>query len=270
MSTNYQKCYSVLGVFHDDNWETVRAAYKRQIRRWHPDKFQDPDQKSIAELKSKEVNQAFRLLDDYYRENGSLPSDVPENGSSQNATNPSASPLFDSTTPLGHIADSASSSSTYTHSKPPRRGSVKVFLILAVIIATYLTFESHLSNEMLGHQTETPVFPRSELSTGQYRTRSQTGAPHLEGSDGAIPDQTGTEQENGTVSTFNSGHTHHRSGADNTITIGSTQKEVLTIQGRPFRQTEASWEYGLSRIDFRNGKVVGWYESPMNPLRVAR
>lgn len=54
------------------------------------------------------------------------------------------------------------------------------------------------------------------------------------------------------------------------ITRGSTKQEVLAIQGQPLRKTETSWDYGLSRINFHNGKVTDWYENPMNPLIVER
>ena len=54
------------------------------------------------------------------------------------------------------------------------------------------------------------------------------------------------------------------------ITRGANKQDVLAIQGQPLRETDTTWEYGLSRINFQYGKVIDWYENPMSPLIVQR
>jgi hypothetical protein len=54
------------------------------------------------------------------------------------------------------------------------------------------------------------------------------------------------------------------------FSIGATRAEVTAIQGQPTAASEKVWYYGASRIVFENGRVVGWVDSPANPLRVSR
>ena len=72
---NYAKCYAILGVFPDDDWTTVRNAYQRQIRRWHPDRYQNRSHQELAEEKTKALNYAYHELSDYHRRFGALPAD---------------------------------------------------------------------------------------------------------------------------------------------------------------------------------------------------
>ena len=51
--------------------------------------------------------------------------------------------------------------------------------------------------------------------------------------------------------------------------VGSTKDEVRAIQGTPVTETETVWDYGPSRVHFKNNRVTHWEESPMQPLRVA-
>lgn len=52
------------------------------------------------------------------------------------------------------------------------------------------------------------------------------------------------------------------------IVKGATKSEVLAIQGKPLFQSEHLWEYRISKVFFENGKVVGWRNSPLDPLKV--
>lgn len=52
------------------------------------------------------------------------------------------------------------------------------------------------------------------------------------------------------------------------FTVGSTKDEVLGVQGTPTSFSGAQWTYGLSHVSFQNGRVVSWYISPVNSLRV--
>jgi hypothetical protein len=56
--------------------------------------------------------------------------------------------------------------------------------------------------------------------------------------------------------------------ARGTFTVGSTQDEVLALQGTPTKFSKFEWNYGFSAIRFQGGKVVSWRTSPMSPLIV--
>jgi hypothetical protein len=52
------------------------------------------------------------------------------------------------------------------------------------------------------------------------------------------------------------------------IAIGTTKAEVRSIQGQPLVEGGSVWEYGLSKVYFQNDRVSGWYDSPLDPLRL--
>jgi outer membrane protein assembly factor BamE (lipoprotein component of BamABCDE complex) len=52
------------------------------------------------------------------------------------------------------------------------------------------------------------------------------------------------------------------------FTVGSTKDEVLAAQGTPTSFSDQYWRYGLSSVQFRDGRVVSWNSSRSNPLKV--
>lgn len=53
-----------------------------------------------------------------------------------------------------------------------------------------------------------------------------------------------------------------------TFGLGSTQADVLAIQGAPDRKTDSTWWYGESEVYFAGGLVVGCKAAPGSPLRM--
>lgn len=51
-----------LGVAKDATWDEVRAAYRRQSAKWHPDVHPTPSAKQRAEARFKDVQRAFQIL----------------------------------------------------------------------------------------------------------------------------------------------------------------------------------------------------------------
>ena len=56
--------YKVLGVSDDATNEEIRAAYLSLVKKYHPDKYTDPDLKALANEKLKEINEAYGVLSD--------------------------------------------------------------------------------------------------------------------------------------------------------------------------------------------------------------
>jgi len=52
------------------------------------------------------------------------------------------------------------------------------------------------------------------------------------------------------------------------FTAGDTKAEILRIQGSPTWKTDSVWKYNISKIFFSGGLVTGWYNSPLDPLKV--
>ena len=51
------------------------------------------------------------------------------------------------------------------------------------------------------------------------------------------------------------------------VRIGTDEGDVRRIQGEPAFLSADVWEYGPSYIRFEKHKVVGWYSSPLYPLK---
>lgn len=54
----------------------------------------------------------------------------------------------------------------------------------------------------------------------------------------------------------------------NYFEVGATASDVAAVQGVPTEVKGDVWVYGPSQIQFRNGRVVGWKNSPQHPLKV--
>ena len=54
--------YKVLGVNEGATNEEIRAAYLSLVKKYHPDKYTDPDMKQLANEKLKEINEAYVQL----------------------------------------------------------------------------------------------------------------------------------------------------------------------------------------------------------------
>ena len=54
--------YKVLGVNEGASNEEIRAAYLSLVKKYHPDKYTDPDMKQLANEKLKEINEAYDQL----------------------------------------------------------------------------------------------------------------------------------------------------------------------------------------------------------------
>ena len=82
---------------------------------------------------------------------------------------------------------------------------------------------------------------------------------------------------------LNLGHADsgHRQTAGKVLTLGATPADVLSIQGAPDSVSESYWEgakgqvtktsvwhYGASKIEFSEGKIIGWDVGTGSPLKV--
>ena len=54
--------YKILGVPEGSDQETIKKAYHKLVKKYHPDKYADNPLKELAEEKLKEINKAYDML----------------------------------------------------------------------------------------------------------------------------------------------------------------------------------------------------------------
>jgi hypothetical protein len=276
--TNYMKCYAILGIFPDDDWATVRNAYQRQIRRWHPDRFQNRMHQELAEEKTKELNYAYHELNNYHRQYGVLPPD----GTSSRTAQPVPQDN------MVHFSDETHFQSTdnwidtslpYTEPETPKRNRfgdsavVITFLAFAFLVwgeqffmaSEYQESVSSVEVDVAKQDKNIPMELFARQSVHENTTTRVGNSART-----SRQDKSRNQANEFTSSTLSPDQSTLGSIATGKFGNGSSKSEVLAVQGPPLRQTEHVWYYGTSRIYFRNGKVTGWYESPSNPIAINR
>ena len=63
-----EKHLKILGLSKNFTQDELKKAYRKAIHSNHPDKFQDLDEKKLAEEIMKEVNEAYEYLKKHYND----------------------------------------------------------------------------------------------------------------------------------------------------------------------------------------------------------
>ncbi|HYW04938.1 MAG TPA: J domain-containing protein [Gammaproteobacteria bacterium] len=271
------RCYRLLGVDPPCSWAEVRRAYRREIRRCHPDRAgRDAPARVRADRQSAEINRAYDVLRRYYRNHGVLPEVAPDR--------------VRSATPA-----------------PVRRRSRRRYVLAAAAGAATLVW--------LIHHQPPPSSPRAVVDAatpgpdqrGQPAPRPEIAdAPHfgagssvgdvfdIEGVPGRVIGDTWyygpswVRFSHGEVIAWHS-EPQHPLQSDPAypldygdaptrrgrlvharhwgFTVGSSAAEVYAVQGPPDVKRDGQWRYGASRVYFHDGRVTGWYSDPARPLR---
>lgn len=220
----YKECYQLLGVDSDCGWADLRAAYRRQVQIWHPDRYaENSAERGLADERIKQINLSYSRLARYYREHGILPAVPPERPITQP---PLSEPPPDSATLQRERAFAARSEAT---SRPETRRFRPVALVLVLAVGYLLIW---LSDSMTEKSRDAEPAAETKSRPPPSLTTAYTAKP------GA------------------------RFG------MGSSKNEVIRVQGRPMKETDDVWDYGASRVYFRDNRVVGWHSSPFDPLKV--
>jgi hypothetical protein len=292
---DYSAFYAALGVDPDTDWETLRRRYKRLIGQWHPDRFSgDTASREIAEERSKQITIAYQTLWKYRRQHGVLPRG---NGATEDkgAQGPRrhADPASDRIHSFDHAETGAMGATVSAPSKSDRRRRV-AFAFFAVVAALYLA-ERYVGPVAPEDSRPEDTPKRPELAT-QAPAVSPGSEPHWIWPGSTLGEVYAVQG----VPTFTQGETWHYGKSqirfahgkviswsqhpdnplriardqpvqtqEGTFEIGSTKDEVRAVQGTPVTETETVWDYGPSRVHFKNSRVIHWEESPMQPLRVA-
>jgi hypothetical protein len=294
---DYSASYAALGITSDTNWETLRVRYQRLISQWHPDRFSDdPAAKNVAEERSKEIIAAYQVLGKYRQEHGVLPPLNPIKDSVAQEpwgdTAPASNGVaFDARAAATAVDTGGGPQASRSKAKYWRRIGLVAFIAFpAVFFADRYTTQRAPD----GGAPDNPTRPEPAETAPPETARAQHGAGWIWiGSTvgdvyGAQGIPTSTEGETwhygksevrfvqGRVVSWNQHPDNPLRIARNqpvqvregTFDIGSSKNEVLAVQGMPVTETDTIWDYGLSRVYFKDNRVVRWQESPMQLLHI--
>lgn len=224
--------------------EQVQRAYRRQIARWHPDRFEagSPEQRR-AEEKTKNLNHAYEALlsatdiGSGRRTRAEKTDEVPQESKNEATWNPE---------PEGDKKEASS-----------RKGSrfVHAAGLSVLLLAIYTAW-------LRPEEPRTPIARPEEVAVSQYAGPGLSDAeerdqgPEEGGRPSSDPDVPLSQPAVG--------------GAPRHIRVGSTPSEVLAALGPPIQADAFVWVYGPSRIYFKDGLVIGWHDSTFRPLPVER
>jgi hypothetical protein len=293
MSKHFVGHYAVLGLRPDAGWHELRAAYRKKVRAWHPDRQHDPALHTHAEEQTKAINRAYEELAEFYRHHATLPLSAPSlvDLDTSETTKPAAPTTASGPHTAGH-----------KETDTPKRqfpNILRAAIALGLAIAAWLFLRTsalvdqppplnttQLPSTRFAGETAvpSPALVAAEPSFTYGSTMSEVlnvhGTPsHM---DRDVWHYRGSKIyfRNGTVIRWEEGPEHRlraRVAPDATskkqtfgFSKGSTKTEVLIVQGAPIRETDKMWDYGVSRIYFEGDQVIDWYESPLDPLKVKR
>jgi hypothetical protein len=291
---DYSAFYAILGVDPDTDWGTLRKHYRRLIGQWHPDRFSgDATSKEIAEERSKQITIAYQTLENYRREHGVLPprkrttEDKGAHGARRHAD-----PVSDSAQSIDHAETGAMGATPIEPRKSRPGGRRSIALALFIVIPAL-----YLADRYAGSIAPGDTRPSDKLDRPDIATKAPVESPRRWIWTGSTVGEVYAVQG---VPTFTQGETWHYGKSqirfaqgkviswnqhpdnplriardepvqmrDGIFEIGSTKDEVRAIQGTPVTETDTVWDYGPSRVLFKNNRVIHWEESPTQPLRVA-
>lgn len=302
----YRSSYRHLEVEPGSSWQEVRRAYKRSVKKWHPDHYHnDTKTQSIAAEKIKEINCAFDLLSKHYRAHGALP--LP----GEPAT---ATPDYAGTThpPGTHHAvmetewpvEHAASETARQKNEPPTEVKKRSGTFSRLVVVTLVGWFGYTLWQTPDVSPESSTPPSSEppgnaasavdaadrnqpvpAQPKHYFTYGSTigdvyavqGIPTKNTDSLWYYGKSKVYFSNGKVTQWDEDPTSPlKASADVAVdhvaatafNVGSTKAQVRSIQGQPLREWANVWEYGMSKVYFDGDRVSGWYDSTLNPLQV--
>ncbi len=255
--------FRALGLKPEAPIHEVKRAYRDLAKRWHPDRHQQRTyhEKKNAEERFKEITIAYRRISRGLKISGkgtpfgSNPQRRQEQRSCQEfeegvrtrtgRSSPGATPQEPGQSKWGFIPirlkrplSAALNGSIFI--------SVSLMLLALVLFLLQESDNSHIpTGAAVGRLS--PAHPDGHLHRAQPKVEPQGSLPNPEGSGMSLPSNQAKGLSPPKVSGAGEEAPH--------FTLGSTEAEVLRIQGPPTRVHGQVWTYGLSEVHFREGRV---------------
>ncbi len=289
MNDHYLQHYRILGVQPGCSFRDLKYAYRHLVKNWHPDHFtvgHESEDLALAEARIKEINKAFLTLSNYYKKNGYLPISS-EEVARQDIGGASFWP--DGSQTSGHRSSQHKKASTFS-------ASLRFMIIGAALGIAYVAWNAYRQEEATTLNVDSSSTNSAPIEQPQLGSPKQQVAEDYFTFGSTLGDVIATQGvptriEGGiwlygrSKVYFENGVVDHwledpndplkanmdqapREQPTKSIAIGSTKQNVRSVQGAPLRESNNMWEYRVSRIYFKDDKVTGWYDSPLDPLKI--
>lgn len=248
--------FHTLGLEPDAALSEVKKAYRDLAKQWHPDRFHQhaPWDRRRSEEKFKEITSAYRRISrDLKSGEKAHPPRPGHQGNRQRPAEPGRSTEDRNGKDATSTASRASKEKLWRVLRPERllstllspRGIAWSFAAL-VLCSLIISFVPGVDTP-----PQSPL-PSSHESVSKHTPHPATLIdlqPRKAGSAGAPDDLVSSEHgPDGTVDPGEETTTSH-------FTLGSSEAHVLRVQGPPARIHGQTWFYGLSEVQFREGRV---------------
>jgi curved DNA-binding protein CbpA len=258
--------FQLLGLDHSASPQQVKKAYKSFVKKWHPDRFpQGSPQQQLAEDRLKDINAAYRRIRNSWSVHAFQ--QRPEKRSSEGPqfhdqpTGDARPTPAASCTSASYLIKVTGRILTFFHEfaakvchQANRTSRAWILVLLLVSLMAILLQTNHYSfwNDRGGqYRTQRAHAPLSSVASAPWQSKAPA---EPESSETLDQKQTRPPSELRDQSTTRSESEPVISG-DSFFTLGSNQKEVLRIQGKPSKVFGQTWTYGLSDVTFKEGRV---------------
>jgi hypothetical protein len=259
------KDFQLLGLENDASPEKVKKAYKSFVKTWHPDRFPlGSQQQQLAENRLKDINAAYHRIRSSWAVH--IFEQKPEKKSSEE-------PKFHEQ-PTGDSGETAAAS--YFSTLHLRQACERILTVFHAIVARtryqeFKTFHAWILILLLLSFMAVMVKTNQFSFWDDHREQSRgqrVNAPPLvalaplpaRAPEGTEPSEASSQTQTIPLSELReNGITRSESepvtSGGSLFTIGSSQREVLRVQGKPTKVYGQTWAYGLSDVTFKEGRV---------------
>ncbi len=231
--TLLQADFRTLGLEPGSKPSEVRRAYRTLVKKWHPDRYHSKpyETRALAEKKFREIDEAYRRI----------------SKTRQNTAFFSSSPTRTAKTRPGATASGGRSKIAFRLSFGTK--TILTVLVLIAAVLLLLQYTSFLPDTGLDTEIDPPIAQNATTDTGQDNAQSSAPSPQ------SSADLSGSDLSASTPlplpDLLQSPLTPHNAF----FSLGSTTTEVIDVQGAPSRVLGQIWTYGLSEVQFKNGRV---------------
>lgn len=238
-SSSIEECYRTLGINPNASVDEIKKRYRSLVKTYHPDICKDIS-KEEAGKRIQEITEAYKTIMMWKKLEDSFKASKSEVFSSGKSTQSNAE-----STEVKDLRKSNHKRSTIKASKSFFPSNFHPYIkkrktqIIGAVILVFIALITFLLIDDSNHR-------RSNFPAESRKVLTVSSGPSNALRPGDIPRPRETRPlTNGIpLRSF--------------FTIGSTENEVLAVQGDPDRRSANIWYYRLSRVMFKDGIVVGY------------